>query len=88
MAASGHGCFKVVVARRLSVRQTENWVRTYKPRRRPRTDTTAELRALAADVETRLGLPAKIVGSMNRGKVELKYSSRQELERVCAKLVR
>ena len=86
-SAQEHG-LKVVVARRLSVRQTENWVRTYKPRRRPRTDTTAELRALAADVETRLGLPAKIVGSMNRGKVELKYSSRQELERVCAKLVR
>ena len=82
-----HG-LKVVVARRLSVRQTENWVRTYKPRRRPRTDATAELRAIAADVETRLGLPAKIVGSMNRGKVELKYSSREELERVCAKLVR
>ena len=86
-AAQEHG-LKVVVARRLSVRQTENWVRTYKPRRRPRTDASAELRALAAQVETRLGVPAKISGSVNRGKVELKYSSREELERVCAKLVR
>jgi ParB family transcriptional regulator, chromosome partitioning protein len=85
-AAQEHG-LKVVVARRLSVRQTENWVRTYKPRRRPRTDASTELRALAAQVETRLGVPAKISGSMNRGKVELKYSSREELERVCAKLV-
>ena len=85
-AAQEHG-LKVVIARRLSVRQTENWVRTYKPRRRPRTDASAELRALAAEVETRLGIPAKITGSMNRGKVELKYSSREELERVCAKLV-
>jgi ParB family transcriptional regulator, chromosome partitioning protein len=85
-AAQEHG-LKVVVARRLSVRQTENWVRTYKPRRRPRTDASAELRALAAQVETRLGVPAKISGSMNRGKVELKYSSQEELERVCAKLV-
>ena len=84
--AQEHG-LKVVVARRLSVRQTENWVRTYKPRRRPKTDASAELRALAADVETRLGIPAKITGSMNRGKVELKYSSHEELERVCAKLV-
>ena len=33
--AQEHG-LKVVIARRLSVRQTENWVRTYKPRRRPR----------------------------------------------------
>ncbi|TAN33356.1 ParB/RepB/Spo0J family partition protein [bacterium] len=84
--AQEHG-LKVVVARRLSVRQTENWVRTYRPRQKPRTDSTAELRAMAADVESRLGLPIKLVGSPNRGKVELRYSSREELERVCAKLV-
>jgi len=84
--AQEHG-LKVVIARRLSVRQTENWVRTYKPRRRPRTDASAELRSLAADLEMKLGLPTKITGSMNRGKLELRYSSREELERVCAKLV-
>jgi ParB family chromosome partitioning protein len=85
-AAQEHG-LKVVIARRLSVRQTENWVRTYKPRRKQRNDGSAELRSLAGDIETRLGLPTKITGSMNRGKVELTYSSREELERVCAKLV-
>ena len=84
--AQEHG-LKVVVARRLSVRQTENWVRTYRPRKKPRTDSTSDLRALAANVESSLGLPTKITGSMNRGKVELKYSSREELERVCAKLL-
>jgi ParB family chromosome partitioning protein len=85
--AQEHG-LKVVIARRLSVRQTENWVRTYKPRRRPRTDASAEIRALAAEVEIKLGLPTKITGSVNRGKLELRYASREELERVCAKLVR
>jgi ParB family transcriptional regulator, chromosome partitioning protein len=85
-AAQEHG-LKVVVARRLSVRQTENWVRTYKPRRRPRTDSSAELRALGAQIEASVGVPAKIAGTINRGKVELRYSSREELERVCAKLV-
>ena len=85
-AAQEHG-LKVVVARRLSVRQTENWVRTYKPRRKPRGDASAELRSLAGDIESRLGVPAKITGTVNRGKVELRYSSREELERVCAKLV-
>jgi ParB family chromosome partitioning protein len=85
-AAQEHG-LKVVIARRLSVRQTENWVRTYKPRRKPKSDGSAELRSLASDIESRLGLPAKITGSMNRGKVQLIYSSREELERVCAKLV-
>jgi ParB family transcriptional regulator, chromosome partitioning protein len=85
-AAQEHG-LKVVVARHLSVRQTENWVRSYRPRRRPRHDSTAELRALAADVESSLGVPVKVTGSLNRGTVELRYSSREELERVCAKLV-
>jgi ParB family transcriptional regulator, chromosome partitioning protein len=84
--AQEHG-LKVVIARHLSVRQTENWVRTYRPRRKQRVDSTAELRAIAGDIETKLGLPIKFTGSLNRGKVELRYSSREELERVCAKLV-
>lgn len=85
-AAQEHG-LKVVISRHLSVRQTENWVRTYRPRRRRREESSAELRALAADVESSLGLPIKLSGSLNRGKIELPYSSREELERVCAKLV-
>jgi ParB family chromosome partitioning protein len=78
---------KVVIARHLSVRQAENWVRTYRPRRKSRIDSTAELRALGADIESKLGLPIKLTGTINRGKIELRYSSREELERVCAKLV-
>jgi ParB family chromosome partitioning protein len=85
-SAQEHG-LKVVIARHLSVRQTENWVRTYRPRRKPRVDSTAELRAIASDIEQKLGLPIKFTGSLNRGKIELRYSSREELERVCAKLV-
>ena len=85
-AAQEHG-LKVVIAKHLSVRQTENWVRTYRPRRRRRGESIAELRAIAADVESSLGLPIKITGSLNRGKMELHYSSREELERVCAKLL-
>ncbi|MGA7912733.1 MAG: ParB/RepB/Spo0J family partition protein [Candidatus Dormiibacterota bacterium] len=85
-ATQEHG-LKVVVARHLSVRQTENWVRSYRPRRRPPGDSTADVRALAADIESTLGLPIKLTGSMNRGKIELRYSTREELERVCAKLL-
>lgn len=85
-ASQEHG-LKVVVARHLSVRQTENWVRSYRPRRKPRGDSTADLRALAADIESTLGLPIKLTGTMNRGKIELRYSTREELERVCAKLL-
>jgi len=78
---------KVVITRHLSVRQAENWVRTYRPRRKVRSDSTTELRAIAADVESKLGLPMKLTGSLNRGKIELRYSSGEELERVCAKLL-
>ena len=85
-AGQEHG-LKVVVARHLSVRQTENWVRTYRPRRKQRVDSTVELRAIAADIESKLGLPIKLTGSLNRGKIDLRYSSREELERVCAKLL-
>jgi len=78
---------KVVIAKHLSVRQTENWVRTYRPRRRRLGASTADLRAIAADIESSLGVPVKLSGSLNRGTLELRYSSREELERVCAKLV-
>ena len=78
---------KVVITKHLSVRQTENWVRTYRPRRRRHGDSSADLRAIAADVESSLGVPIKLSGSLNRGTLEVRYSSREELERVCAKLV-
>lgn len=85
VAGQEHG-LKVVLARRLSVRQAENWVRTYRPRRAARGES-AEMRALAADVERSLGLPVRMKGTANRGRLEVRYSSREELERVCAKLV-
>jgi len=84
--AQEHG-LKVVIAKRLSVRQTENWVRTYKPRRVRRSSAPSELRRLAASAESQLGVPVKITGSLKRGTIELRYSSQEELERVCAKLV-
>jgi hypothetical protein len=45
------------------------------------------MRALGAEVEARLGLPVRFKGTGNRGRIEVRYSSREELERVCAKLV-
>ena len=84
--AQEHG-LKVVLGRRLSVRQAENWVRTYRPRRSAARGETAEMRELAAGIEAKLGVPVRFRGSVNRGKVEVRYSSREELERVCAKLV-
>ncbi|HLZ95569.1 MAG TPA: ParB/RepB/Spo0J family partition protein [Candidatus Dormibacteraeota bacterium] len=84
--AQEHG-LKVVLGRRLSVRQTENWVRSYRPRRVAGRGESAELRALGAELESKLGLPVRFKGTGNRGRLEIKYSSREELERVCAKLL-
>ncbi len=84
--AQEHG-LKVVLGRRLSVRQTENWVRTYRPRRAGGRGESAELKALGGEIEARLGLPVRFTGTGRRGKLEIRYSSREELERVCAKLV-
>jgi ParB family chromosome partitioning protein len=81
-----HG-LKVVLGRRLSVRQTENWVRTYRPRRVGARGESAELQALGAEIEANLGLPVRFTGTGKRGKLEIRYSSQEELERVCAKLV-
>ena len=84
--AQEHG-LKVVLGRRLSVRQTENWVRTYRPRRAGARGESAELREFGAGIESRLGLPVRFRGTGNRGRLEIRYSSREELERVCAKLL-
>src|SRR5919108_1915960 len=65
---------KVVIAKHLSVRQTENWVRTYRPRRRRRGESLAELRAIAAVVESSLGVPVKVTGSLGPGRNQILYS--------------
>ena len=38
-------------------------------------------------MEKTLGLPVRMKGTANRGRLEIRYSSREELERVCAKLL-
>ena len=80
---------KVIVARKLSVRQAENWVGSYRPapagRRGPSRD--AELAAVAATIEESLGLPASISGTRNRGRVTLEYRSAAELEEIRRRLL-
>jgi ParB family chromosome partitioning protein len=86
-AAQEHG-LRVVLGRRLSVRQTEAWVASYsqpasKERRLP-----AELALLAAELEQELGLSVTVSGRVSRGRVTIRFTSRQQLERLRAKLAR
>lgn len=82
-----HG-LKVIVARKLSVRQAENWAGTYKPARpnpiaRPR---EAALDAMAAGIEEALRLPVSVTGTRARGRVILEYRSAAELEEILRRL--
>ena len=83
-AAQEHG-LRVVLGRRLSVRQTETWVGSYTevPRRRR---VSSELALLAADLETQLGLPVTVSGRVGRGRVTVHFRSQEEMLALRAKL--
>jgi ParB family transcriptional regulator, chromosome partitioning protein len=87
-AAQEHG-LKVVLARQLSVRQTERWVRSYQPeraaRRRPRA-SSAELAELAAELTEAIGSAVRITGGHARGRLIVEYASQEELDAVCERL--
>lgn len=79
---------KVVVGRRLSVRQTEAWVKRYSPPRKLRLvpPRASALEGLAEELSDRLGLPVRVIGSGRRGRVVISYSTGAELERISARL--
>ena len=78
---------RVVLAKQLNVRQTERWVRTYRPpspRRRPATQP-ASSRELEDRIRDAIGAPVRIVGAA-RGRLTIEFSSRSQLEAIAAKL--
>lgn len=82
-----HG-LKVVLSRRLSVRQTEAWVKRYVPPRPriPAASSRPALDRLSAELGAALGLPVKVSGSQRRGRVTISFHSKEELQRVYGKL--
>ncbi len=78
---------KVVLARRLSVRQTERWVRMYRPARAPRHGGAAVKppKELEARLQEAVGAPVRITGTA-RGRITIEFSSRAQLEAIVAKL--
>ncbi|TMC13377.1 MAG: hypothetical protein E6J29_06745 [Chloroflexi bacterium] len=76
-----HG-LKVVLSRRLSVRQTEAWVKRYVPPRPrlPSTSSRGTLERLAEELQAALGVEARISGSLRRGRIALSYNSRDQLQ--------
>lgn len=80
---------KVVLAKGLSVRQTERWTAAYRPAaplpsrgRRP----DPALGSLAGSLAARLKATVSIVGGPAKGRIVIEYTSRRELERIAALL--
>lgn len=78
-AAQEHG-LRVVLGKKLSVRQTEAWVKGYRGplRARPRPQEPA-FAELAAALEERIGLPVSITGGPSGGRISIRFSNRQQL---------
>ena len=78
---------RVVLGRRLSVRQTEAWVKSYggPPRQRQRAQQ-AELAQLASELAELLDLAVSITGGPNGGRITFRFSSRQELDRLLKRI--
>ena len=76
---------KVVLARHLSVRQTEGWVRSYQPVDVRRKDAPAKtpgrgLAPVAQQLQERFGAAVRLSGTRRRGAVTIRYSSTEELD--------
>jgi hypothetical protein len=81
LAAQEQG-LRVILARRLSVRQTEGWVASYSEAASRRRRLAPELLQLAADLEEKLGLPVTVSGRIGRGRVAIRFTSREQLARL------
>jgi ParB family chromosome partitioning protein len=79
---------RVVLAKQLNVRQTERWVRTYRPAapRRREASQPASTRELEERIRDAVGAPVSIVG-VARGRLIIEFSSRSQLEAIAAKLI-
>jgi ParB family chromosome partitioning protein len=76
---------KVVLARHLSVRQTERWVRSYRPRLPgPQSARKAgsALAEVAEQLQERFGGSVRVTGTRRRGAITVRYSSAEELNRL------
>jgi ParB family chromosome partitioning protein len=75
---------RVVLSRHLSVRQTERWVREFKPEdlgAKPKARATARgMGPVVKQLEERFGEAVRVSGNRRRGAVTLRYTSTDELD--------
>lgn len=80
---------KIVVAKRLTVRQTERWVRDFLTARaaRPRQQRADPLRETRDRLRARYGDTAQITGSGVQGHIRVRYETPEELQMLLARLL-
>ena len=80
-----------VVLKQLSVRQTENLVKkeslTPSTEERKKEETNQKILELTEKIASRFGANVRISQNRGRGRVEIEYSSPEELERLCGLLL-
>jgi ParB family chromosome partitioning protein len=82
---------RVVLSRHLSVRQTERWVREFKPEELGAKQTRTTARGMAPVVqqlEERFGEAVRVTGNRRRGAVTIRYTNTEELDNLIAFLLR
>ncbi len=84
---------RVVLARNLSVRATERWVREYQPRepvrrsRRPVAQPAGALAEALVRLQDRYGKGVSLTGTAERGQISFHYASQEELEDLLSSLL-
>lgn len=81
---------RVVLAKHFSVRQTERWVRSYKPTLPARISTrraSAVMSEVLERLQERYGSSVKVKGTRRRGALTIPYSSSEELDSLIGRLV-
>ncbi len=80
---------KVALARNLSVREMERWVREYRPteprvrarrHRRSEEPIDPEMASLVERLQERFGSSVSVTGSPSRGQISFHYASSEELQ--------
>ena len=89
--AQEHG-LKVVLARHLSVRQTERWVREFGPadvtKKAKERSVGRGMTPVVQQLQGRFGEAVRVTGNRRRGEVTIRYASTDELDDLLAFLLR
>jgi ParB family chromosome partitioning protein len=83
---------KAVLARHLSVRQTERWVRDFTPedaaQKRKERPKARGMGPVVQQLQDRFGGAVRVTGNRRRGAVTIRYASKEELDNLMAFLLR